>query len=123
MRGARHTLLLHAWQRTASKAGCDTATEPPLAPLIQAEPRQPQVKPNSRADLLLCLKQGINRRMVLCDVTVVHPLGVGYWASAARNSGYAARVAQKAKYNKYRGVWADRFMHWHISKIQTKIRL
>jgi hypothetical protein len=39
--------------------------------------------------------------MVLCDVTVVHPLGAGYLACAARNSGYAARVAQKAKYNKY----------------------
>ena len=101
MRGARHTLLLHAWQRIASKAGCDTVTEPPLAPLIQAEPGQPQVKPSSRADLLLCLKQGINRRMVLCDVTVVHPLGAGYLACAARNSGYAARVAQKAKYNKH----------------------
>ena len=101
MRGARHTLLLHAWQRIASKAGCDTVTEPPLAPLIQAEPGQPQVKPSSRADLLLCLKQGINRRMVLCDVTVVHPLGAGYLAYAARSSGYAARVAQKAKYNKY----------------------
>jgi hypothetical protein len=48
-------------------------------------------------DLLLCLKQGVNRRMVLCDVTVVHSLGAGYLASAARNSGYAACVAQKAK--------------------------
>jgi hypothetical protein len=38
---------------------------------------------------------------VLCDVTVVHQLGAGYLASAARNSGYAVRVAQKAKYNKY----------------------
>jgi hypothetical protein len=46
------------------------------------------------------VKQGINRRMVLCDVTVVHPPGAGYLACAARSSGYATRVAQKAKYNK-----------------------
>jgi hypothetical protein len=39
--------------------------------------------------------------MVLCDVKVVHPLGAGYLANAARNSGYAARVAQTTKYNKY----------------------
>jgi hypothetical protein len=39
--------------------------------------------------------------MVLCDVTVVHPLGAGYLANAARNSGYATRVAEQAKYNKY----------------------
>ena len=77
-----------------------TVTEPTLTPLIQAEPGQPQVKPNSRADLLLCLKQGINRRMVMCDVTVVHPLGARYLTNAARNSGYAARVTQTAKYNK-----------------------
>ena len=38
--------------------------------------------------------------MVLCDVTVVHP-GAGHLACAARNSGYAAHIAQKAKYNKY----------------------
>jgi hypothetical protein len=82
-------------------AGHDTVTEPPLALLIQAEPGQPRVKPNSLADLLLCLNQGINRRTVLCDVTVVHSLGAGYLANAARNSGFAARVAQKAKYNKY----------------------
>jgi hypothetical protein len=41
MRGARHALLLHAWERIASKVGCDTVAEPPLAPLIQAEPGQP----------------------------------------------------------------------------------
>ena len=46
------------------------------------------------------LQQGINRRMVLCGVTVVHLLGAGYLDSASRSSGYAARVAQKDKYNK-----------------------
>ena len=39
--------------------------------------------------------------MVLCDATMVHRLGAGYLANTARNSGFAARVAQKANHNKY----------------------
>ena len=39
--------------------------------------------------------------MVLCAVTAVHPLGARYLGSAARNNGYAARVAQTAKDNMY----------------------
>ena len=74
--------------------------------IIQTVPSQLQIAPNSRIDHLLCLKHGSMHKVVLCDVTVTHPVSASTLSEAvlllaACINGFAGRKARAAKYIKY----------------------
>ena len=91
----RHNMITQDWRRIASRAGVSSSVEPEINKLPGFR-AAPNVRPQSRGDILVVLPEGLT----VCDVSVVHPAASTY-VHKARFPGGAAAERDRVKTIKY----------------------
>ena len=89
----RHNTLTPVWRRIAQYAGCTTSLEPPYNHLATT-PADRDATGQRRGDILAIMPDS---RIVVLDYVVTHPAATSYVAEASRETGSAARKAERRK--------------------------
>ena len=93
----RHNLVTMPLRDGFRKSGAPSSCEPPYASLALSAAAAANAA-GARADVIAVFKG----RIVMTDTKIIHPAAASYRRAAARKSGAAAELAEKAKWRTFR---------------------